>query len=261
VDNKAGAAGTIAATVVASAPADGYTLQVVTAPEVSINPFVRDNLAVRLDRDFVPVTMTTVNRMVLAANINAPFKTLPELIAAAKAHPGDISYSTAGAGSSPHLTTELFAKEAHISLQHIPYKGGAPASVAVVGGEVPLGAMAISAALPFVQAGKLRVLGITGTGRFAPLPDWPTLEENGIDSAAQSSVWTGVFVKKGTPVAIQRKLDATLREVLADPVFVKKLQTLGGEPGNLSFDKFAAFIDAEMKRNEPVVRGLHLLAD
>src|SRR5690606_26318204 len=145
-------------------------------PEVTINPFL-SKLTYRLDRDFIPITLTTLNPMVLAVNADAPYRNAAELIAAAKANPRAIAYSTAGKGSSPHLFAEMVAREAGITLLHVPYKGGAPASVAVVGGEVPLGALAASAAVPFVQSGKLHVIGITGRQRFPGLPDWPTLAE------------------------------------------------------------------------------------
>ena len=261
VDNRPGGGGIIASGVVARAPADGYTLQMVAASEITISPFVRDDLPFSYDKDFSPVFQTTLNPIVIAINADAPYKNLPEVIAAAKASPGKISYSTAGNGSNPHLAVELFSDEAGIKLKHVPYKGGGPASVAVAGGEVVLGAMAISSALPYVKSGKLRVLGVTGTKRLATLPDWPTLAELGYKNAAQSSVWTGLYVKAGTPQALQQKLAADFASVLADPAIVKQLEGVGAEPGGATFGDFGAAVKAESGRNEAIVRKANIRPD
>ncbi|WP_420225112.1 Bug family tripartite tricarboxylate transporter substrate binding protein [Pigmentiphaga litoralis] len=261
VENRPGGGGIIASGVVARAPADGYTLQMVAASEITISPFVRDDLPYSYDKDFVPVFQTTLNPIVLAIHANSPYKTLNDVITAAKAAPGKISYSTAGNGSNPHLAVELFSDEAGISLKHVPYKGGGPASVAAAGGEVVLGAMAISSALPYVKAGTLRVLGVTGTQRLASLPDWPTLAEQGYKNAALASVWTGLYVKAGTPAAIQQKLAADFAVALADPSVKGQLENLGAEPGGATFGTFGAAVKAEAARNEAIVRKANIRPD
>lgn len=261
VENRPGGGGIIASGVVARAPADGYTLQMVAASEITISPFVRDDLPYTYGKDFTPVVQTTRNPIVLVASADTPYKTLQQVVDAAKKAPGKISYSTAGNGSNPHLAVELISDHAGIDLKHVPYKGGGPASVAVAGGEVALGAMAISSAIPYVKSGKVRVLGVTGDKRLATQPDWPSLAEQGYQAAAQAGVWTGIYVKTGTPDAIQRKIAADVSAILASPTLIAQLQGGGAEPGGATFDTFGNAVKAESERNAAVVRKANIRPD
>lgn len=260
VENRPGASGMIANGIAARAEADGYTLMLATSPEVTTTPFIQENAPKYFINNFIPVTLTSINPMVLVTTPASPYKTVQELVAAAKEKPGGIAYSSAGTGSAPHLAAELFADATGIKLEHIPYKGGAPAAVAVVAGEVPVGLVAMAGAVTYVKAGRLRVLGLTTAKRIKSVPEWPTIAEAGVPNF-DSTVWTGLFVRKGTPPEIVRKLDSDFREVLADPDILKQFDAAGAIPGNESLATFVERIKLDTYQNERIVRKSNIRAD
>ena len=260
VENRPGASGMIANGVAARAPADGYTLMMATSPEVTTTPFIQKNAPRYFVENFDPVALVSVNPMVFVTGAKGDYKTTSDLVAAAKKQPGEIAYSSAGVGSAPHLAAEVLAERTGIKLKHIPYKGGAPAAVAVAGGEVPVGFMAMGAAIPYVKSGRVNVLGLSTAKRVGSVPDWPTLSESGVKDF-DYTVWTGLFVQKGTPADIVRKIDTDLRAVLAMPEVAKQFEAVGAVAGQETRDAFVQRIKRDTAENEEVVRKADIRAE
>jgi tripartite-type tricarboxylate transporter receptor subunit TctC len=257
VENRSGASGMIADGVAARAKPDGYTLMLATSPEVTTTPFIQTSAPKYFVNDFVPVVLVSINPMALVATANGPYKSVSALVAAAKAKPGDIPYSSSGVGSAPHLAGEVFQEATGTKLRHIPYKGGSPAAVAVASGEVPIGFVAVPGAVPLVKSGRMVVLGLTTAQRIASEPNWPTLAEAGVPNF-DYTVWTGLFVQKGVPAEIVRKLDTDFRAVLAQPDVKKQFDALGAIAGNEPLAAFVARIKRDSSANEKIVNKAHL---
>ncbi len=253
VENRSGASGMIADGIAARAEPDGYTLLMATSPEVTTTPFIQKNAQKYFDNDFVPVILVSINPLVLVAAANGPYKTVPDLIAAAKAKPGQIPYSSPGIGTAPHLAAIVFEDITGIKLQHVPYRGGGPAGVAVASNQVPIGFNAIAGVAPLIKSGTVQVIGLATSKRIASEPDWPTLAEKGVKNF-DYTVWTGLFVQKGVPADIVRKLNADFQAVLADPDVAKKFETFGAIPGNEPLEAFKERIKRDTATNEAIVR-------
>jgi tripartite-type tricarboxylate transporter receptor subunit TctC len=213
VENKPGGNGFIGMTAGAKGTPDGYTLTMATVGDIAINPAMFKEMPYDMQRDFVPVAMVSDAPMVLAASANAPFATISELIAAAKAQPGRISVATPGNGSVNQIVLEWMALNTGTQFQHIPYKGGAPAAAALAAGDIPLGILASSSAAPHVKSGRVRPLAVTMAKRSKFSPDWPTLQEAGVKEVDASN-WTALFAPKGTPQPIIDKLNAEVVKIL-----------------------------------------------
>ncbi len=243
VENKPGGNGFIAMTAGAKAAPDGYTLTMVTVGDVAINPALFKDIPYVVDRDFAPVAMVSDAPMVLAAHAGAPFKSIAEVIAAARAQPGRISVATPGNGSVNQIVLEWMALNTGTKFQHIPYKGGAPAAAALAGGDIPLGVLASSSVAPQVKAGRAQVLAVTMAKRSKFSPEWPTLQEEGVKEVDASN-WTALFAPKGTPQAIIDKLNAEVVKILKMPD-VKERFAGGGVD---TIPSSAAELDARVKR-------------
>lgn len=254
VENKSGASGMIADAAAARAEPDGYTLMLASSPEVTTTPFIQKNAERYFVNDFLPVNLVSVNPLVILAAPSSPYKTVQEVIAAAKAKPSTISYSSPGIGTAPHLAAIMFEEATQTKLQHVPYRGGGPAAVAVAGGEVPIGFNAIAGAAPLVKGGKLKVLGVATAKRIALEPNWPTVSEQGVPNF-DYTVWTGLFVQKGVPTEIVNKLRADVQELLALPDVAEKFATFGAIPGNETRDAFVQRIKRDTRANEAIVRS------
>jgi tripartite-type tricarboxylate transporter receptor subunit TctC len=257
VENRAGATGMIGAGVAARAPANGYTLMLAASPEVTTTPFIQKDAPRYFVDDFKPVVLVSINPMALVANADGPYQSVQALIDAAKKKPGVIPYSSSGVGSAPHLAGVLFEEATGIKLQHVPYKGGGPAAVAVGTGEVPVGFVAVPGAVPLVQAGRMKVLGLTTAHRIPSKPDWPTLAEAGVPNF-DYTVWTGLFVQKGVPDAIVKKLNADFTAVLAQPDVIKQLDALGAIAANEPLAAFVERIKRDTRVNEAIVQKAHI---
>jgi tripartite-type tricarboxylate transporter receptor subunit TctC len=254
VENRPGGNGFIATTAVAKAPADGYTLLMAHTGEFAVNPALFDNIPYELERDFVPITMVSDAPMLYLANAKAPFNTFQELVAAAKAKPGSITFGSAGNGSINHLAGEWLAQAAGIQLLHVPYKGGAPAAAAVASGDVHFGVMAVPGAMPHIKSGRGKVVGIT-TAKKSPLDaSWATPRDAGIPDL-DASIWVGLFAPKGTPQAVVDRINQEVRATLSVPEVQKRFVESGGaEAVGMTPAEFLARIKQDAERYKRVVK-------
>jgi tripartite-type tricarboxylate transporter receptor subunit TctC len=259
VENKPGAGTNIAVKAVIDAPPDGYTL-LMAANALAANMALYQPAPFDAERDLVPVSMIGRVPVVIAVNPSAPFNTVAQLIAAAKSKPGTIAYASPGNGSTPHMAVELFARAAGISLQHIPYRGGAPAITDAIGGQLPLVAVNALEALPHVKSGKLKVLAALSPARSPIFPDVPTIAESGFPGF-EASVWYGLLAPANTPKPIVARLHAEVQKALQTPEVQNRMTGVGGEVVPGSAEQFAALIHSERARYEKLVREANIKPD
>jgi tripartite-type tricarboxylate transporter receptor subunit TctC len=251
VENKPGGNGFIAMTAGAKAAPDGYTLVMVTVGDVAINPAMFKEIPYDVERDLAPIAMVSDAPMVLAAHADAPFKSVADAIAAAKAQPGRISVATPGNGSVNQIVLEWMALNTGTQFQHIPYKGGAPAAAALAAGDIPLGVLASSSVAPHVKSGRVRVLAVTMGKRSTLNPEWPTLQQEGVKEVDASN-WTALFAPKGTPQPVIDKLNAEVVKILNMPDVKERFA--GG--GVVTIPSSAAELDARVKQEAERFRAI-----
>lgn len=253
IENRPGGNGFIATTAVAKSAPDGYTLLMAHTGEFAVNPALFDNVPYELERDFAPITMVSDAPMLYLANAQAPFNNFRELLAAAKAKPGAITFGSAGNGSINHLAGEWLAQAAGIKLLHVPYKGGAPAAAAVAAGDVHFGVMAVPGALPHIKSGRGKVIGIT-TAKKSPLDaSWATPRDAGIPDL-DASIWVGLFAPKGTPQAVIERINLEVRNTLAQPDVQKRFVETGAEAIGMTPGEFLTRIKNDAERCRRVVQ-------
>ena len=252
VDNKAGAAGAIGTAQVAHAAPDGYTLIFGNNGPSAIVPLIQKDVGYDPIKDFAPVSLVSIAPMTLVVHPTVPANTVKELIAYANAQPNGVEYATAGAGSLGHLATELFGKEAGVKLVHVPYKGQGPSTMAVLNGEVKMLLTTSSDTQDAaVRAGKLRLLGVS-TAKPSPLmPGAPTINQS--LPGYEVSVWFGILAPAGTAAPVIAKLNAAIRQVLADPELQKKFVGFGCVATASTPQEFASMIGAEVPKWKSVV--------
>lgn len=260
VDNRAGAGGIIGTETVAKAAPDGYTMLLGSITTHAVNPALYKKLDFDPIKDFIPVSLVVSSPQLLAVHPSVPVKSVKELISFAKAKPGQLNYASAGVGTSPHLTFELFKSMAAIDVAHVPYKGTGPAITELVGGQVQMMITGVVALMPHIKSGKLRGLAATSEKRVAALPDLPTIAESGIPKFDVSS-WFGVFLPAGTPKPIVTKMNGEIRKILAAPDVRKRLIDQGADPASSTPEQFAAYVKSEMARWGKVVRDTGARAD
>jgi tripartite-type tricarboxylate transporter receptor subunit TctC len=251
IDNRGGAGGTIGTELAAKAPADGYTIVVVSGSH-TINPSLYKNLAYDTVRDFAPVSMLVTGPGLLVVHPSLPAHTVKELVAVAKSRPRELFYASAGNGTPPHLAAELFKTMAGVAIVHVPYKGNAQAMTDLIAGQVSLSFPTVPSALPHVQTHKLRALGVTGSKRAAGLPDIPTIAEAGVPGY-EASAWYGVLAPAGTSSAIVARLQGEIHAVLRVPDLVDRLTARGLESAPNTPNEFARIIAAELAKWSKVV--------
>ena len=257
IENKAGAATTIGADFVAKAPADGYTILLAPAPFV-ITQYAYPKLPYDSRRDFTPVTLLVSNPLVLTINpARVAARTFAEFVALARKEPGKLTYGTPGNGSLPHLAVELFRVQSGIDTLHVPYKGGGPAVVDLVAGQIAFMFASPLEVMPNVKAGKLNVLGVTSDKRVAYWPEVPTLKESGFRDY-EAYAWFGVTAPAATPRDIVAKLNADIVAVLKSPDVSERLTTQGTDVAATSVEEFGRFLSAEHARWSAAVKAANV---
>jgi len=259
VDNVVGAAGNIATDRVAKAAPDGYTLGLLSNGQLVVNPSLY-KLAYDPVKDFAPVSLVTVSPNMLVVHNAVPAKSVKELVALAKAQPGGLTFASAGSGSGTHMAAELFKSAASLDIRHIPYKGGPPAMLDVLGGRVTMMFSPIAIVLPVVREGKLRALAVTSLRRSSALPELPTVDESGF-RGFEATVWVGLLAPARTPATIVRKLHHETVKALALPDVRTKLADLGFEIIGNSSDEFATVIKLEIPKWAKVIKEAGIKAD
>ncbi|MGB7541166.1 MAG: tripartite tricarboxylate transporter substrate binding protein, partial [Burkholderiales bacterium] len=259
VENRPGAGSVIGTDLVAKAAPDGYTLLAVAA-SFSISPALYKQLPFDPVRDFEPITLLSAFPNVLVVQPSLPVKSVQELIAYARARPGQLNYSSSGVGTGTHLSMELFRHLTGIGMVHVPYKGGAPSVNALLAGEVQVTLATISTALPHVKAGKLRALAVTAAQRSPALPDVPTIAESGVPGYDYSS-WVGLLAPAKTPPAVVGRLRAEAARIVHTPQMKTIFAREGAEPVGDTPEEFGAIIKTEVGRWRQVVEAAGIKAD
>ncbi len=260
VENRPGAGGNIAAVEAAKAPLDGSTIFYNTSA-ITIAPALQSNAPFDPVKDFAPVALTATVPLVLAINPGVPAKNLQEFIAYARANPGKLNYASSGTGTITHLSGALFASQLGLTMQHIPYKGSAPALVDVVGGQTQMMIDTISTVLPYARDNRLRPLAVAVQRRLSVLPDVPTLEEAASLPGFEMSAWQGIVVPAATPKEIVARLNAEINRAVQNPDLRQKLALGGSEPLGGTPEQYAAYIRSELTRWTKVVKDAGAKAD
>jgi len=258
IENRSGAGGNVATELVVRAPADGYMLLLVPAP-AAINATLYDNLNFNFIRDIAPVAGIVRVPEVMVVNPSVPANTVPEFIAYAKANPGKINMASAGNGSVPHVAGELFKFMAGVDLVRVGYRGGGPALIDLLGGQVQVMFEPTLSTISYIRAGKLRALAVTSATRSPALPDIPTVGE--FVPGYEATAWFGIGAPKNTPSEIVDKLNKEVNAGLADPKIKERLADLGGVPMPMTSAEFAKLITEETEKWAKVIRSANIKAD
>ncbi len=259
VENKPGAGTNIAVKSVIDAPADGHTLMM-AANALAANPSLYQPSPFDPERDLAPVALIGRVPVVIAANASAPFNSVAQLVAAAKAKPNSVAFASPGNGSTPHMAIELFGARAGLALQHIPYRGGSPAITDTIGGQVPLVAVNALEVQPHVRSGRLKVLAVLSPNRTSIFPDAPTIAESGYPGF-EASVWYGLVAPAATPKPVIARLHAEVQKALATAEVRERMTAVGGEVIPGSTEMFASLVRAERARYEKLVRENQIKPD
>ncbi len=259
VENRPGAGGNIGAEAAARSAADGYTLLMGTLGTQVTNQFIYPRMPYDSAKDFAPVTLVANSPNVLLINSTLPANSIGELIALARREPGKINYASTSTGGSPHLSGELLSMMAGVKMQHVPYKGAAPAMTDLLAGQVNLMFDNLPSALAQIQGGKIKALAVTGVKRASVLPSVPTVRESGLPDYEVNS-WFGLLAPAGTPPERVRQLQQAVDKVLAMPDVRKRIQELGAEPGGEGSAAFAAQIKADTDKWARVIRSAGIKA-
>lgn len=252
IDNRPGASGMIGSEMVTKAAPDGYTLLANASIHV-INPSVYPDMRFDAIKDFTPITQLAQVPLVLVVPANSPIKSVKDLVEYAKANPGKVNFGSAGSASAQHLAGESFKIAAGIQMQHIPYKGSAPALTDLAGGQLQLMFDSMPSATPMINSGKLRAIAVTTTVRAKARPDLPTITESGFPGF-DISTWYAYWAPKGTPADIIEKLAASAAQALKNPEVIAKYEAMGAEPVGSTPAQFAAYVESEAKKWNDIVK-------
>ncbi len=244
VENRPGAGGAIGAAAVARAAPDGYTLLMATIASHSIIPAIGtvpyDPIA-----DFQPVVNVADTPNVLLVNVDTPYKSLADILAAARAKPGAITFGSTSLGGSPHMSGELLKSMAGVDLLHVPYKGGGPMLTDLIGGQVQLGFDNLPSSMPHIRSGKVRPIAVTTPERWPDAPEIPTIAEAGVPGY-EVAAWFGILAPAGTPKPVVELLHRSSAEILKEPAFEKRLLELGAKPSGITPEQFSAMLEREL---------------
>ena len=252
IDNRPGASGMIGSEMVTKATPDGYTLLANASIHV-INPSVYPDMRFDAIKDFTPITQLAQVPLVLVVPANSPIKSVKDLVEYAKANPGKVNFGSAGSASAQHLAGESFKIAAGIQMQHIPYKGSAPALTDLAGGQLQLMFDSMPSATPMINSGKLRAIAVTTTTRAKARPDLPTIAESGFPGF-DISTWYAYWAPKGTPADVVEKLAASAAQALKNPEVIAKYEAMGAEPVGSTPAQFAAYVESEAKKWSEIVK-------
>jgi tripartite-type tricarboxylate transporter receptor subunit TctC len=259
VDNRPAAAGVVGSDAVAKAAPDGHTLLLVASSH-TVTPALNAKLPYNTEQDFAPISLIDTNAMVFFDNPKVPARTLAEFVTLAKANPGKFNYSSPGVGSQTHLLIELLSRRAGIKLQHIPYRGGAPAMMATITGETEFTLLAPNVIFPQIRAGTIRPIATGDRSRHPQLPDVPTTAESGFPDL-QAIQWVGLFTTAGTPPEIVERLNSEINRIVRLPDIVDKLADQGVTPTGSTVAEFRRLIASEIKQWTDVVREANIQAE
>ena len=251
IDNRGGANGMIGSEIVAKSPKDGYTLLINGANFVT-TPSLFRKVTYDPIKDFDPVSLIALAPNVLVVHPSLPVKSVKELIAFAKARPGQVGFAGSGSGSTPHLAAELFKTMTKTDMLHVPYRGTGPAITALLSGEVSIMFMPAIAASPYIQSGRLRALAVTSAQRLPAMPALPTIAESGL-KGYQSSQWYGLMAPIGTPATILNRLNADVAKIMQNPEMKQRMKDSGGVAVGSTQEEFAAFMKEEFAKWAKVI--------
>ena len=260
IDNRPGAASTIGLDIVAKSPPDGYTVGVANIA-YGANPSIYKKMPFDAEKDLAPVGLVSIVTMVLSVHPSIPVRSVKEYIALARSRPGTLAYSSAGSGSANHLATARFAHMAKIDLQHVPYKGGGPAVIGIVGGEVSTLFATIPSALSHFQSGRLRGLAVSSAKRNSALPQLPTVAEAAPLPGFEAIEWQGVMLPAGTPRDVVMRLNQAFAKVTAMPDIKEKVAALGSDLVATTPEEYDAFLKRELATWSKVVKAVGLKID
>ena len=260
VDNRPGAGGNIGAEIVAKSPADGYTLVMGSIGTHSVNVSLFSKLAYDPIRDFAPVALVMEAEGLLVLHPSVPVKTVKELIALAKARPGQVAYASAGYGTAGHLSGELFKSMAKVDLVHVPYKGNVPAITDLIAGQTSLLFATMPTVLPQVQAGRLKALAVTSSARSPAAPELPTIAEAALPGYSVTN-WIGLFAPAGTPRDAVSKLNGEIIRIMQAPDIQKRLANEGAKFTAKTPEEFGAFVRSEIAKWAKVVKDAGIRVD
>jgi tripartite-type tricarboxylate transporter receptor subunit TctC len=253
VDNKPGAGGNLGVDAVAKSPADGYTLVLGQTSNLAINPTLYGKLPYDPFKDLTPVSLVATAPLVLVVPAASPYKTVADVVTAAKAKPSEVNFASPGNGTVAHLTGELFQKAAGIKLQHVPYKGSNQALTDLMGGQVQLFMASVPTALPHIKSGKLRAIAVSSAKRVGDLPQVPTIGESGY-KGFDATTWFGVLAPAGTPKDIVARLNGEINKALKAPDVQKRIDDEGGEAVGSTPEQFAQLMKDDFTRWGKVVK-------
>jgi tripartite-type tricarboxylate transporter receptor subunit TctC len=260
VENRTGAGGIVGIQAAAQSAPDGYTWLMATNGELVMNPSIYAKLPYDPFKDFVAVSIMIESPMLLVTSASSSFNSVADIIAAAKAKPGEITYATAGAGSTSHVLTEMLAQQAGVKLLHVPYKGGAPASAAAASGEVAMALLNLGSALNFVKGGKAKPLAVTSAKRNPNFPDWPTAVEAGIPNFVEA-IWIGMAAPAGVRRDMVDRMSAEVAKALRAPDVRERLVQLGNDVLGTTPEEAAARIKREFPRYAAAIKQANIRAE
>ena len=260
IENRAGAGGIIGVEMAAKAAPDGYTLLMATNADFAMTPYIYPKLPYDPFKAFTPISVVVESPMLLVVPASSPYNSLADIIAAAKAKPGTVSYSTAGTGSTSHVLTEMLASDVGIQLLHVPYKGGAPAAAAIATGEVAMGLHNLGSSLNYVKGGKAKAIAVTSAKRHPSFPEWPTAAEAGVPGY-NATIWIGMAAPAGTPMEAVNRMSTEVARAVRSPDLRERFTAIGNDPLGTTPEEAATRIKQESARYSVVIKQANIRSE